>query len=107
MLVFGRDRLRDDPGRERLPDEASWGKKPDCRRRGDGEGGICERVSIVRSANEGLGRRCASVLSISGSLRVSTASRTSAARFSGSVLLLMKGSVDSILSAGYVRGNAL
>ena len=28
-------------------------KKPDCRRRGDGEGGICDKVSIVRSDRDG------------------------------------------------------
>ena len=57
MLVLGRDRLRDDAGRDEAPVGASWLKNPDCRRRGDGEGGIFERVSTVRSANEGLGRR--------------------------------------------------
>ena len=57
MLVLGRDRLRDDSGCEGPSLGASWWKKPDCCRRGDGEGGICERVSIVRSAKEGLGRR--------------------------------------------------
>lgn len=55
-LVPGRDLLRDDTGRDEgagLSEE----KNPDCRLRGDGEGGICERVSIVLSDREGRGRR--------------------------------------------------
>jgi hypothetical protein len=32
-------------------------KNPDCLRLGVGEGGICAKVSIVRSANDGLGLR--------------------------------------------------
>ena len=33
-------------------------KNPDCRRlEGDGEGGICDRVSTVRSVRDGRGRR--------------------------------------------------
>ena len=55
-LVLGRLLLRDDVGRDEEAGEFSGGKKLDLRLRGDGEGGIWDRVSIVLSDNEGLGR---------------------------------------------------
>ena len=56
-LVLGRDLLKDDVGRDAGPTGLSIGKKLDLRLRGDGEGGIWERVSIVLSDKEGLGLR--------------------------------------------------
>ena len=55
-LVLGRVLLRDDVGRDDGAIGLSGGKKLDLRLRGDGEGGIWERVSIVLSDKEGLGR---------------------------------------------------
>ena len=55
-LVLGRVLLREDVGRDDGATGLSGGKKPDLRLRGDGEGGIWERVSIVLSDKEGLGR---------------------------------------------------
>ena len=55
-LVLGRVLLRDDVGRDEGATGLSGGKKLDLRLRGDGEGGIWERVSIVLSDKEGLGR---------------------------------------------------
>ena len=55
-LVLGRILLRDDVGRDDGATGLSAGKKLDLRLRGDGEGGIWERVSIVLSDKEGLGR---------------------------------------------------
>ena len=49
--------LRDEVGRDDGATGLSDGKKPDIRLRGDGEGGIWERVSIVLSDKDGLGRR--------------------------------------------------
>jgi len=46
----------------------SEGKKLDFRRRGEGEGGICDSVSMVRSDKDGLGfRRAVSALAGNGS----------------------------------------
>lgn len=56
-LVTGRGRLVNEGGREGVPAGLSGQKKLDFRLRGDGVGGICERVSIVRSERDGLGRR--------------------------------------------------
>lgn len=56
-LVLGRVLLKDDAGRGDGPTGLSVGKKLDLRLRGDGEGGIWERVSMVLSDKEGLGRR--------------------------------------------------
>lgn len=56
-LVLGRALLKDDAGRDDGATGLSDGKKLDLRLRGDGEGGIWERVSTVRSDKEGLGRR--------------------------------------------------
>ena len=55
-LVLGRVLLREDVGRDDGAIGLSSGKKLDLRLRGDGEGGIWERVSIVLSDKEGLGR---------------------------------------------------
>ena len=55
-LVTGRVLLRDDVGRDDGATGLCVGKKLDLRLRGDGEGGIWERVSIVLSDKEGLGR---------------------------------------------------
>jgi hypothetical protein len=55
--VPGRDLLRDDAGRDEGNAGSSEGKKPDFCLRGDGEGGIWARVSIVLSDREGRGRR--------------------------------------------------
>ena len=55
-LVLGRLLLRDDVGRDEEAAGLSGGKKLDLRLRGDGEGGIWDRDSIVLSDNEGLGR---------------------------------------------------
>lgn len=46
----------DDVGRDDGTTGLSDGKKPDLRLRGDGVGGIWERVSMVLSDKEGLGR---------------------------------------------------
>ena len=56
-LVLGRDLLKDDVGRDVGPPGLSIGKKLDLRLRGEGEGGIWERVSMVLSDREGLGLR--------------------------------------------------
>ena len=56
-LVLGRVLLTDDAGRDDEATGLSGGKKLDLRLRGDGEGGIWERVSMVLSDKEGLGRR--------------------------------------------------
>ena len=56
-LVLGRDLLKDDVGRDVGPTGLSNGKKLDLRLRGDGEGGIWERVSMVLSDREGRGLR--------------------------------------------------
>ena len=50
----------DDAGLEGVPAGLSAGKKLDLLLRGEGEGGICDSVSMVRSDKEGLGRRRAS-----------------------------------------------
>ena len=50
----GLDLLRDEPGREEVTAGLSKVKKLDFRLPGDGDGGICERVSIVRSDKDGL-----------------------------------------------------
>ena len=50
----GLDLLRDEPGREELTAGLSEVKKLDFRLPGDGDGGICESVSIVRSDKDGL-----------------------------------------------------
>lgn len=50
----------EDFGREGVTAGLSEGKKLDLLLRGDGDGGIWESVSIVRSDSEGLGRRRAS-----------------------------------------------
>ena len=57
LLVPGLDLLRDEPGREETAAGLSEVKKPDFRLPGDGDGGICESVSIVRSDNDALGLR--------------------------------------------------
>ena len=49
--------LRDELGRDDGAIGLSDGKKLDLRLRGDGEGGIWDRVSMVLSDKEGLGRR--------------------------------------------------
>lgn len=56
-LVLGLGRLSDEAGRDTFRSGLSDGKKLDFLRRGDGEGGSCDKVSIVRSDKEGLGRR--------------------------------------------------
>ena len=53
----GLDLLRDEPGREEATAGLSEVKKLDFRLPGDGDGGICESVSIVRSDKDGLGFR--------------------------------------------------
>lgn len=53
--MLGRDLFKDDPGREGGFDGLSGGKKLDLLLRGDGDGGICDNVSMVRSDREGLG----------------------------------------------------
>ena len=53
----GLDLPRDEPGREEIAAGLSEVKKLDFRRLGDGDGGICESVSIVRSDNDGLDLR--------------------------------------------------
>lgn len=55
--MFGRDLLGDDPGREQGFEGLSELKKPDLLLWGDGDGGICDSVSIVLSEREALGRR--------------------------------------------------
>ena len=50
----GLDLLRDEPGREEVTAGLSEVKKLDFRLPGDGDGGICESVSIVRSDKDGL-----------------------------------------------------
>lgn len=57
LLVPGLDILRDEPGREEITAGLSELKKLDFRLPGDGDGGICESVSIVRSDKDGLGFR--------------------------------------------------
>ena len=57
MLEVGLDRLRADAGRDGGRIGLSIVKKLDFRPRGDGDGGICDNVSMVRSESEGLGRR--------------------------------------------------
>lgn len=51
VLVEGRDLLREELGRDKEVVGSSVGKKFDCRRRGDGEGGICDNVSTVLSTS--------------------------------------------------------
>lgn len=51
VLVEGRDLLREELGRDKELVDSSVGKKFDFRRRGDGEGGICDNVSTVLSAS--------------------------------------------------------
>lgn len=53
----GLDLLSDEPGREETTAGLSEVKKLDFRLPRDGDGGICESVSIVRSDKEGLGLR--------------------------------------------------
>lgn len=53
--MLGRDLFRDEPGREVGCNGLSEGKKLDLLLRGDGDGGICDSVSMVRSEREGLG----------------------------------------------------
>ena len=57
LLVPGLDILRDEPGREEITAGLSEVKKLDFRLPGDGDGGICESVSIVRSDKDGLAFR--------------------------------------------------
>lgn len=56
-LVLGRDRAKDDAGREIEAIGSSKGKKLDFLRLGEGDGGICERVSMALSESDGLGPR--------------------------------------------------
>lgn len=51
VLVEGRDPLREELGRDKELVSGSVGKKFDFRRRGDGEGGICDNVSTVLSTS--------------------------------------------------------
>lgn len=51
VLVEGRDLLNEELGRDKELVGGSVGKKFDFRRRGDGEGGICDKVSTVLSAS--------------------------------------------------------
>lgn len=55
--MLGRVLLRDEVGRDDGATGLSDGKKLDLRLRGDGEGGIWDKVSIVLSDKEGLERR--------------------------------------------------
>lgn len=55
--MLGRVLLRDEVGRDDGATGLSDGKKLDLRLRGDGEGGIWDKVSMVLSDKEGLGRR--------------------------------------------------
>lgn len=57
ILELGLDRLSADGGREGGRIGLSMVKKLDFLPRGDGEGGMCDNVSIVRSESDGLGRR--------------------------------------------------
>lgn len=50
VLVEGRDLLKEELGRDKELVGGSVEKKFDFRRRGDGEGGICDNVSTVLSA---------------------------------------------------------
>lgn len=84
----GLDLLRDEPGREDVTAGLSEVKKLDFRLPGDGDGGICERVSIVRSDKDGLGFR-ESVRGVYG----------------GSVFFVPKGSTRILCPAGK-RGSA-
>ena len=54
--MLGRVLLRDEVGRDDGATGLSDGKKLDLRLRGDGEGGIWDKVSMVLSDKEGLGR---------------------------------------------------
>lgn len=54
-LVLGRDRASDDVGLTGDIIDLSEVKKLDVGLLGDGVGGICDRVSVVRSEREGLG----------------------------------------------------
>ena len=78
----GLDLLRDEPGREEVTAGLSEVKKLDFRLPGDGDGGICESVSIVRSDRDGLGFR-ESVRGVYG----------------GTVLSVPKGSIGMLGSA--------
>lgn len=51
VLVEGRDILREELGRDKELVGSSVGKKFDFRRRGDGEGGMCDNVSTVLSTS--------------------------------------------------------
>lgn len=51
VLVEGRDLLREELGRDKELVGSSVGKKFDFRRRGDGDGGICDNVSTVLSTS--------------------------------------------------------
>lgn len=51
VLVEGRDLLKEELGRDKELVGGSVGKKFDFRRRGDGEGGICDNVSTVLSTS--------------------------------------------------------
>ena len=79
-LVLGRLLLRDDVGGDEEAGGLSGRKKLDLRLRGAGEGGIWDRVSIVLSDSEGLGRLEA-VCDLAGSsgciLSISPATRVS------------------------------
>ena len=55
--MLGLGRLSDEAGRDTFRSGLPDGKKLDFLRCGDGEGGSCDKVSIVRSDKEGLGRR--------------------------------------------------
>ena len=88
LLVPGLDLLSDEPGREEPVAGLSEVKKLDFRLPGDGDGGICERVSIVRSDKDGLGLRD-NVRGVYG----------------GSVFSGYKGSTGTLGSAG-TRGSA-
>ena len=56
-LVFGRGRLIDESGHDGFRSGLWIVKKLDFLRLDDGEGGICDNVSMVRSDRDGLGRR--------------------------------------------------
>ena len=56
-LVLGRGRLIDELGRGGIRSGLWTAKKLDFLPAGDGDGGICDNVSMVRSDRDGLGRR--------------------------------------------------
>ena len=64
-------------------------KKPDCRRRGDGDGGICDNVSTVRSERD----RRGSLAFLSPSIACSTSV------FAMTVVVLPNNSLGSSMSS--------